>query len=355
MATIIARNNKLYLRYYDKITGTKKDKALGLQNNREGLRLAKEQKKLFEANLLDKYYSLNTMVKNRMSIDEAAALFSEVKKHSKSTITGILLAIKHLKTATKKYYLTDLDRADFQRFSIYLSKTIGKNGKPFSPNSKNIYSRSLRNMFTWLKAEKYVNENFVILEKGEVKQLEVIPLETLELIKTHLFHKNKKAYYFIRMLELTGLRKSSALALSWEQIDFQSNIITIDNVKKNRKFIFPLTNDILSLLKEMGIQKEGRIFGYSSDGLKFWYRVQDKLGFKKYYGLHQIRKTFISTLANSGISLYDVATLADHRSIQTTYKYYAKSNIERLKNLLDGEKPSPQPSPQTVSKGVQMG
>ena len=366
MAQIISRNNKLYLRYYDKITGKKKDKALGLSNNRDGLRLAKEQKKLFEANLLEKYYSLNTIIKNRLSIDEAAEIFHEVKKHAAGTMEVMKLAIGHLKEATGKKYVADLDRMDFRKFSVYLSKYISKDkvnkktevvtqGKLLSANTKSIYSRSLRNFFGWLKSEKYVKENHVILEKGETKQIEIIPDIVFSEIKSYLWNLNKNGYYFVRLLELTGLRKSSALSLRWEQIDFEKKVLLIDNIKKNRQFIFPLTEEIILLLTEIGIQSFGKIFTYTSDGLHFWYRAQEKLNIKKPYGLHQIRKTFISNLVNDGVLLSDVATLADHRSIQTTQQYYVKSNIERLRLLLDGKKPSPQPSPQMVRNEVQSG
>lgn len=335
MAQIIVRGKKLSLRYYDKMTSKKLVIALHLENDREGMRKAKEQKKLFEANLLDKYYSINTMVKNQLTIDEAAALFSEVKKHSPNTVTGTNLAIKHLKIATGKKYITELTQLDFQKFSLYLSKATGLYGKPFSQNSKSIYSKALRNMFRWLKAGKYVQESYVINEKPEAKPIETIPDIEFNQIKEYLYLNNKNGFYFIRMLELTGLRKSSALALTWEQIDFQNNIICIENVKKKRNFIFPLTKEIVLLLKEIGIKETGKVFAYSKDGLKFWDRVQVRVGLNKKYGLHQIRKTFISKMANSGFSLYDVATLADHRSIQTTYQYYAKSNIDRLRSLID--------------------
>lgn len=353
MGRIIARNAKLYLRYYDKISGKKIDKTLGLPNIREGLRQAKEQKKLFEANLLDKYYSLKTLIKNRMTIDEAAELFSEIKKHSKGTIKTIRLAKTHLINATNKKYIADYDRLDFMKFSKYLS-SLENDGKKLSQNSKSIYSRTLKSMFNWLKDANLVKHNYVVVEKSENKQIETIPLDDFERIKKFLFETNKNGYFFIRLLELTGLRRSSAIALLWEQIDFENKNICIENVKKDRKFIFPLTDEIISLLKEMGHKETGKVFAYSKDGLKFWYRVLDKLGIKKYYGLHQIRKTFISKLANSGVSLYDVATLADHRSIQTTYKFYAKNNIERLRNVLN-EKSSPQTSPQSTLEGRQIG
>ena len=349
MASIIVRGNKLYIRHWDRIKGKNIDQATGLSNNREGQRIANQQKKLFEADLLDKYYSINTIIKNKLSIDEAAALFSEVKKHSPNTIAGIQYAINHLKLATKKNYVTDLERLDFQKFNLYLQKTIGKNGKPFSQNTKAIYSTSLRVLFEWLAKEKYVKGNYVIIEKSEAKQIETIPEETFQIIKEHLFKNNRTAYNVIRIMELTGLRKSSALSLTWDQIDFTNKTICIENVKKKRTFIFPLTGEIISLLKEMGVKGSGKIFAYSKDGMKFWDRVQKRLDLPEKYGLHQIRKTFISKLANSGVSLYDVATLADHRNIQTTYKYYAKSNIERLRKVLDEKEPSLETSLETES------
>jgi site-specific recombinase XerD len=335
MASIKVRGNKLTLRYYNKLTGKKVDRALHLPNTKEGLRIAKEQKKLFEANILDKYYSTNRIIKNRLSFDEAAQIFSEVKKHSDGTITIIALAIKHLKEATKKNYVTDLDRMDFRKLSLYLSKYMSKKGKPLSANSKSIYSRSLRNFFGWLKEEKYVNDNFVIIEKGEKKQVEIIPDIVFSKIKDYLCNQNKNGFYFVRMLELTGLRKSSALNMAWEQVNYEQKNLCVKNVKKNRDFIFPLTDEIISLLKEIGIKETGKIFQYSSDNLAFWYRAQRELKIEKVYGLHQIRKSFISKLVNDGMAISDVATLADHKSMQTTQQYYVKTNIDRLRSLLN--------------------
>jgi len=320
MASIIVRGKRLYLRHWDKAIEKNIDKALGLKNDREGMRKAKEIKKLFEANLLDKYHSINTIIKNRITIEEAAKLFSEVKKHSSGTKTVIDLAIKHLIAATEKKYITDLNRMDFRKFSIYLSS---------------IYSRALRNLFGWLAAEKMVKENLVILEKGESKPIKIIPDVDFTEIKTYLWNHNKNGYYFVRMLELTGLRKSSAIVLTWEQVDFEQKNLCVKNVKKNRDFIFPLTDEIISLLKEIGIKETGKIFPYKSDNLAFWYRAQRELKIEPVYGLHQIRKTFISKMVDDGIQLSDVAKLADHRSVQTTQNYYVKTNVERLRLLLN--------------------
>ncbi|MDP1995272.1 MAG: hypothetical protein Q8K40_08525 [Ignavibacteria bacterium] len=67
--------------------------------------------------------------------------------------------------------------------------------------------------------------------------------------------------------------------------------------------------------------------------MKFWYRYQRALEFEKIYGLHQIRKTFISRLVNEKYSLYDVAVHEDPRSIKTTLKHYTKANIGKISSL----------------------
>lgn len=113
-------------------------------------------------------------------------------------------------------------------------------------------------------------------------------------------------------------------------------MIAADNVKKDRMFEFPLTDDLINLFTEMKVKNEGKVFKYTKNGLKFWYRYQRALKFPKIYGLHKIRKTFISRLVNKNYSLYDVAVLADHKSIKTTLKHYTKANINRIREQLNG-------------------
>ena len=182
-----------------------------------------------------------------------------------------------------------------------------------------------------------IGENPIENIKIEIKPIEIIPPKEFQQLLEYAKSRNKEAYDFIKFLELTGFRKSSALDLRWEQINFKEKIIVAENVKKDRMFEFPLTDDLIKLFEGMKIRTEGKVFSYGKDGLKFWYRYQRALAFPKVYGLHQIRKTFISRLVNEKYTLYDVAILADHRSITTTMKHYSKANINRIREQLNGK------------------
>jgi integrase len=54
-----------------------------------------------------------------------------------------------------------------------------------------------------------------------------------------------------------------------------------------------------------------------------------KEGFDK-YNFHSLRKTFIRKLVNSGLSVFDVMTLARHKSIKTTLQHYIAAEIYRI-------------------------
>ena len=49
---------------------------------------------------------------------------------------------------------------------------------------------------------------------------------------------------------------------------------------------------------------------------------------------HSLRHTFCSTLANAGAELHEIATLAGHKSIQTTMRY-THTNRERLEFIVN--------------------
>lgn len=133
-----------------------------------------------------------------------------------------------------------------------------------------------------------------------------------------------------------------ALSLKWEDIDWVNGFITASNVKKDREFFFPITDDLERLLNEIGVKKTGKVFNYTNSEIRFFRRLQDSLLknkdgplISKRYTLHQLRKTFITKLLEHGIPIHTVKALADHSNIQTTINYYAAVNVKKLKEELD--------------------
>ena len=331
MAKIVNREGMLYLVFYDAEKRYSSKVSLKLKDTRENRKIANEMKKKYEAELIP-VYKLQNKKEVIPKFSELYEKFLHERNYKKSTLSIFSDAKKILLEALGDKEIDEYKAED----NISLRECFQAKGH--CQNTQSIRVRALRSFFYWCVKRKIIGENPIEGIKEEFKPVEIIPAAEFHELLTYTKSRNKSAYHFIKFLELTGFRKSTALELSWEQINFDEKIIIADNVKKDRIFEFPLTDDLIELFKEMGIKKEGKIFQYKKDGLKFWDRYQTALKFPHHYGLHQIRKTFISKLVNENYSIYDVAVLADHRSIKTTLKHYTKANINRIREQLNKSK-----------------
>jgi integrase len=329
MASIFERKGILYIEYYDKAIRAGKMISLKLKDNRENRKIANVVKKKFETDAIPAYKLQNKKI-NTPKFSELFEKYLTEKDYKKSTSVIYRESEKVILEALGDRAITEYSEEDNLLLRAYYKK------KNHSQNTQSIRTRAIKSFFNWCVRKKIINENPIEHIKEESKPVEIIPKPEFEKLLEYAKSKNKHAYYFMKFLEMTGFRRSTALELKWEQINFNEKFIAADNVKKDRVFEFPLTDDLINLLKEMEIKKDGNVFSYKKGGLKFWYRYQRLLEFPKIYGLHQIRKTFISRLVNENYSLYDVAVLADHKSIKTTLKHYTKANINRIREQLNG-------------------
>ena len=135
----------------------------------------------------------------------------------------------------------------------------------------------------------------------------------------------------------TGIRISTALDLRWEDIDWHNGIIYFRNIKVNGNvFTFPMTQVLKEVLTELGINREAKVFPFKGENsVRFFTRVQKKIGIKKPYGIHKIKHTFVSELINMGKSLSDVSELSN-TSESTLKKYYTLFDKSRIMKEIDG-------------------
>jgi len=328
MASIFSHKGKLYLCFYNKGLHKSKTISLKLSDTRDNRRIANELKRNYEKEVVPILKLQNKKVLTP-KFSELFEKYLTEKKYKSSTNVIYRESEKAFLEALGDREITEYNGEDnIALREYYLEKNHSK-------NTQSIRTRAIRSFLNWCVKRKVISENPIEHIKEELKPVELIPQSEFEKLLQYAKSRNKQAYYFMKFLEMTGFRKSTALELKWGQINFNEKLIAADNVKKDRVFEFPLTDDLINLLKEMGIKKEGNVFSYKKDGLKFWYRYQRVLDFSKIYGLHQIRKTFISKLVNSNCSLYDVAILADHKSIRTTMNHYTKANISRIREQLN--------------------
>jgi len=143
---------------------------------------------------------------------------------------------------------------------------------------------------------------------------------------THLWPLVATAYY-------AGLRNSELRFLTWPEIDFERDVITIRNkpgftLKNRESRTVPLNHDlkqILMPLRKLGgrcfAAGAGRPFERDSDLSREFQRLVVKPSGLPHFSLHTLRHTFASHLVMKGVSIYKVSQWLGHKSVNTTMIY----------------------------------
>lgn len=130
--------------------------------------------------------------------------------------------------------IKEISRADVVEFINTMKKYISKStGKPLSPKTIKHHRDCLRALFNYAKFLEIIDRN-----PTEYISLDPVPNqvdgryyepEDVDIILEALESEGDYKYYVFFVLELyTGCRPSEIYGLTWEKIDFERGIITID-------------------------------------------------------------------------------------------------------------------------------
>lgn len=334
MARIYTRGNILWLTY--SINGKRERESLGLKDSRENRKLAKRIKLQREAEIIN---GIHPTVKKarRKTLDECYQEFLKAKENrSERTIELYKYAYnKFSGFVGKEIELVKIDEellSEFEKHIEYYKTKKKSTPKKTSKNTIEIIFRQVRIMFEFFKKKKYIEENPIPKKEKILKKINTIPKEELDLILSKLKKKNHQQYRTIRLLLMTGLRASELIRLEWQHIDFKRNLIYITNTKGRREDSFPLYRTLRNFLLDywMESERKGKVVSYvRRDSLRFFRRFLEENKFK-HYTIHELRKTFLTTLANSGIPLFDLQKISRHKNIRTTEKYYLAADYNRI-------------------------
>lgn len=143
--------------------------------------------------------------------------------------------------------------------------------------------------------------------------------------------ENPIAIAAIRLLTLTGCRKSEILRLKWEWIDLYYGHIRFPDSKTGAKMLHlnKATIDVLTSLPRLNNNPyvlPGEKTGSHLVGLpRIWIRIRKKAQLDD-VRLHDLRHSFASVGASSGDSLLVLGKLLGHRDPQITQRYAHLSN-----------------------------
>ena len=153
--------------------------------------------------------------------------------------------------------------------------------------------------------------------------------KTIEAVRlmTILEQSERQEAQALRLLLLTGARKSEILKARWENVHLDLHMISVPISKSGKTryiFLSDAARDILAGLKSRG--KSPWLFpGRSSrkpisDIFAYWKEVRDELNLAD-VRIHDLRHTFASFLVNAGHTLYEAQKMLGHADPRTTMRY----------------------------------
>ena len=170
--------------------------------------------------------------------------------------------------------------------------------------------------------------------------------------------KNHMSANIIKLIFLTGSRKSEVLSARWQ--DFEGDVWAKPAflTKQNKSSRIPLSHDAMSIIKRMKkeivsdqelesldedsiVSSEQYLFyntktkTHQKDIKRFWASVCKKASIKN-ATIHDLRHTFASVLVNNGVGLEVIGKLVGHSNIRTTqrYSHLADKALKEAANLM---------------------
>lgn len=143
----------------------------------------------------------------------------------------------------------------------------------------------------------------------------------------------------------TGLRRGEIFQLSWDNVNLQSNTITVasSTAKSKKARYIPLNHEASNALTVWKRQKDsnnpfvfhGKTGEPLTDIKKAWASLLKRAEITK-FRFHDMRHDFASQLVMKGVSLYVVKDLLGHSTIQMTerYAHLAPKQLQDAVNLL---------------------
>jgi integrase len=313
--------------YWVKLTETEK---VTLQKDKIRFSTKLKNKKLAEI-FLKELQEQFVIKKNKAGISKhpiGNLLFSEVLEryieHKRNlgealtdkTIEVYEKALKHFNRSLPNKLVTEYTKEDYNKFISEIK---------FSQNTKAIYSVRINTLFNFLVKEEYIQRNYFRTVREEVKEIKL--LKDQEIKELLDYAKTTKFYDVVMLMHLGAFRASEAISINESNI--KSEHIELIG-KGNKKASIPIIEEMEEfLLTDPDLNNK---ITYPAIR-QFFDRASKKLKFK--VKSHDLRKHQLSRLANKGAKTLTLMNYARHSDVKTTLKYYAKMDLNEMKNEID--------------------
>lgn len=276
--------------------------------------------------LLSKDMTLKELLDEYISADET----TRGGKVKASTARDKEYLLKKHLVPLFKHKLSLITSYDLRKLHASISQKA-----PISANRVIVW---LSAMFTWAKNNglffgKNPAEKFSLKNK-EAKRDRFLKTDELTsfLKQVDALPLTYKSIYYV--LLFTGIRKSNALSLKWEYIDFDLGQIRLPDTKNNTPLIKKLDDGVKDLLLQLRTEQEESgilcewVFPTNKESktkhmqdIKHSFRSLLKRAKIKNFTIHDLRRTFASYMAMSGASQFLLSQALGHKDLRSIAVY----------------------------------
>lgn len=141
---------------------------------------------------------------------------------------------------------------------------------------------------------------------------------------------------YLLLILFTGLRRTEAATLRWNNIDFKAKSLTVTDTKNHEQHVLPLSKFLYDLLKQRHHEAysdfvfpgEGK-HGHIIEPRKTMAKIIENSGI--YFTLHDLRRTFITVAESLDIPAYALKRLLNHKMNFDVTAGYIITDVERLR------------------------
>lgn len=167
------------------------------------------------------------------------------------------------------------------------------------------------------------------LPENNARTRHLTPPEVSRMLEALAAWPNKSFAGLIRFLLFTGVRRGEAMDLTWDRVNFEEETIFLDKTKNGKSRTVLLNSLAVGVLREMEVlRKDAHPFVFPGHCKESPF-VNPRRAFKDLcaklkiedFHIHDLRHSYCSIAANSGVDLYGIQRLVGHSSSQMTQRY----------------------------------
>ncbi|MEA2018956.1 MAG: site-specific integrase [Campylobacterota bacterium] len=331
-------NISFYIRYRDE-TGTPVKKKVGTKTTQTNFTVKDAYDKLIETkHKLATGEELPKVLQKKSSIILFEDMFNdylEWAKVNKKTWKWNDLGVynKHLSYLAKK----DIKTLKSKDFEILKQKKLSEVSPKMTEHilglCRVIFNHAIRNELI-RNFDNPVANGKVKMPKIDNKKVGFLTKDQAKVILDKLMEENKRTYQLTTLCLFTGARFSEVASLTWNDINFDTNLIYFKPTKDGNSRFIMMTDRVRKVvdgLKEEGNDSALVIVNTQNNQYekmpKYFQKVVDAVvngnndAKKNRITTHTLRHTQASWLAQSGVDILHIKEQLGHKRIETTMRY----------------------------------